>query len=34
VALGGLCNSGFHVTLGECRHLAGLVLVEDHGRGS
>jgi hypothetical protein len=27
VALGGLCDSGFLVTLGNCRHLAGLMLV-------
>jgi len=27
VALGGLCDSGFLVTLGNCHHLAGLMLV-------
>ena len=31
MALGGLCDSGFLVTLGDCHHLAGLVLVVDHG---
>ena len=34
VALSGLSDSGFLVTLGDCRHLADLVLVVDHGRCS
>lgn len=28
---GGLCDSGFFVNPGDCRHLAGVVLVVDHG---
>jgi hypothetical protein len=30
VALGGICDLGFLVILGDCHHLDGLVLVEDH----
>jgi hypothetical protein len=29
VALSGLCDSGFLVTLGDCHHLADLVLLVD-----
>ena len=31
VALGNICDCGFLVTLSDCHHLAGLVLVVDHG---
>lgn len=28
MALGGICDWGFFITLGDCGHLAGWVLVE------
>ena len=29
MALGGICDLGFLVILGDCHHIDGLVLVED-----